>query len=254
MFDKIISLLLVNNHRKSIPKNPNFTVKDIQKFFKYKKNSTTLKVILPGWSDGLSWVTKIFARHLSRKGFSCLVYSIPRTILPHNPHLAPEIFNLVRETIKKDISEIRSQHNFKNIDVIAPSLGAVIACLIANNNQDITNIFLLVPGSRLASGLWDGIRTQGLRQIYENQGFNKEKLEALWHTLAPKNNIDGLGGKKIFIAISKSDKVIPYGYGKELTELLKKLYSDTLIEENHYLGHYLTVVKYYLFSRVLLKK
>lgn len=192
-------------------------------------------------------------RRLSRRGFSCLVYSLPRTILPHNPNLASEIFNSAKESIKEDIIKIKSQYNFIKIDIIAPSLGVVLACLIANDNKDVTNIFFLVPGNSLASPLWDGVGTQKLKQIYETQGFNKRKLEKLWHTLAPKNNINGLRGKGIFVAISKSDKVISYCYGKEFAELSKKLYPDTIIRENLYLGHYLTAIRYYLFDNELLK-
>ncbi len=252
MIDKIINFLFTNHFEKH-RKNTNFTVNDIQKYFIYKDGSHTLKIILPGWGNGVSWTTKVLARRLSQRGFSCLVYSLPRTILPYDPHIAPAIFNIVKESIKENIVNIKSQYNFKKIDIISTSLGVVTACLIANDNKDIINTFFIVPGSCLASSLWDGVRTQRLKQIYEAQGMDKEKLKKIWHSLAPKNNISILSSKGIFIAISKSDKVIPYSYGREFAELSKKLYPDTLIKENLHLGHYLTTVKYYLFGKELLK-
>lgn len=253
MFDKIINFLWITNHFEKYPKNNNFTANEMQRFFIHKENSLTLKIILPGWGDGFSWVTKVLVKRLSRRGFSCLAYSLPRTILPHDPNFAPGIFSIVKESIKKDITNIKSRYNFKKIDIIAPSLGVVIACLVTNDNNDITNTFFIVPGGCLASSLWDGVRTQRLKQIYETQGMDKEKLKKLWYSLAPKNNVSILSSKRIFIAISKSDKVIPYSYGKEFAELLKKLYPDTLIKENLHLGHYLTTVKYYLLGKELLK-
>ena len=210
MFDKIINFLLIKNRFEMYSKNTDFTANEIQRFFIHKENSLALKIILPGWSDSLSWVTKGLIRRLSRRGFSCLAYSLPRTILPHDPNLAPGIFSIVKEFIKRDISNIKSQYNFKKIDIIAPSLGVVIACLIANDNKDITNTFFIVRGGCLASSLWDGVKTQRLKQIYETQGIDKEKLKKLWYSLAPKNNISILNNKRIFIAISKSDKIIPY--------------------------------------------
>jgi hypothetical protein len=69
-----------------------------------------------------------------------------------------------------------------------------------------------VPGSCLASSLWDGVRTKKFKKEYEFQGIDKEKLKEIWKSLAPKNNIDKLNNKKIFVYISKSDKVIPYIY------------------------------------------
>jgi hypothetical protein len=71
----------------------------------------------------------------------------------------------------------------------------------------------------------------------------------LWEDLAPKNNVRNIGNKNIFLVISKSDKVIPYFFGKEFANLLARLYPEaTSIEENS-LGHYLTIAKYYLFGK-----
>ena len=112
----------------------------------------------------------------------------------------------------------------------------------------------MVPGSCLASSLWKGIRTQKLKKIYEKQNIKLEQLQTLWQSLAPKNNISALDNKNIFIAISKSDKVIPYPFGKELADLVKTKYpQNTSIAENKYLGHYFTVLKYYFFSKKLLE-
>ncbi len=176
MFDKIINFLWVTKRFEKYP-DINFTANEIQKLFIHKENSLALKIILPGWGDGLSWVTKILVRRLSRRGYSCLAYSLPKTILPYDPNLAPGIFSIVKETIKRDIKDIKSQYNFKRLDIIAPSLGVVIACLVANDNRDITNTFFMVPGSCLASSLWDGARTQRLKQVYTTQGIDKEKLK-----------------------------------------------------------------------------
>ena len=128
------------------------------------------------------------------------------------------------------------------------------ACLIANDNDDIQNLFFIVPGSCLASSLWNGIRTQKLKNIYERQNISQEQLKTSWGNLAPKNNLDAMRNKNIFISISKSDKVIPYCFGKELAYLAKKLYpNNAIVQENSRLGHYLTIVKYYLFDKELLE-
>ncbi len=254
MFDKIINFLWVTNRFEKYSKNVNFTADEIQRFFIYKEHSFALKIILLGWSSGLSWITKILARRISRKGFSCLVYSLPRTILPHDTNLAPKRFSIIKEFIKQDIANIKSQYNFQKIDIIAVSLGVVSACLIANDNDDIQNLFFIVPGSCLTSSLWNGIKTQKLKNIYERQNINQEQLKISWKSLAPKNNASTMANKNIFIAISKSDKVIPYCFGKELADLVKKLYpNNTIVQENSYLGHYLTAIKYYLFDKELLK-
>jgi hypothetical protein len=226
----------------------------INKKFIRGENPSILKIILPPWGDGEPFITKFLMRKFNKSGYSCLAYFFPKYILSKNPKNTIKFFEVIKNQIKSDIQELKSQHGFSQIDIVAPSLGVVSACLIANQNNDIQNLFFIVPGSCLASSLWDGIRTQNLKEHYEQSDLDKEQLKILWHDLAPKNNVDFMVGKNIFIAISKADKVIPYRYGKELADLFKNLYpNNTKVVENSYLGHYLTAIKYYFFSKELLK-
>jgi hypothetical protein len=226
----------------------------INKKFVKHNNSSVLKIIIPQWGDEEFFATRILIRRLHKEGYSCLYFCLPKDILSSNVKDTIKFFNSITEQIKRDIQKLKDEYNFQRIDIIAASLGCVSACLIANGNKDIQNLFLLVPGSCLAQSLWNGIRTQKLRNIYEQQNINQEQLKNIWKDLAPKNNINLMNDKNIFIAISKSDKLISYSFGKELADLVKKLYpKDTTIKENNYLGHYLTVAKYYLFDKALLK-
>lgn len=224
-----------------------------KKFIRGSDNSS-LKIILPPWGDGEPIVTKILIRRLHKRGHSCLAYFFPKHILSPNIDDTASFFKLIQDQIKSDISRLKTEYSFKKVDIIAPSLGVVNACLIANDNDDIQNLFFIVPGSCLASSLWNGIRTQKLKNIYERQNISQEQLKTSWGNLAPKNNLDAMRNKNIFISISKSDKVIPYCFGKELADLAKKLYpNNAIVQENSCLGHYLTIVKYYLFDKELLK-
>lgn len=230
-----------------------FTIQ-IDKKFIQSKNSSVLKIILPTWGEGETLITKILIWRLHQKGHSCLAYFFPKHLLSNNPNNTVEFFNLIKDQIKSDIEKFKSQFNFKRIDIITASLGVVSACLIANNNDGIKNLFFIVPGSCLASSLWNGTRTQKLKNAYKSQNINQEQLQAMWKMLAPKDNIDSMNYKNIFIAISKSDKVIPYCFGRELADLIKNSYpKNTTVKENKLLGHYLTIVKYYLFDKTLLK-
>ncbi|MFA6099053.1 MAG: hypothetical protein WCV50_05985 [Patescibacteria group bacterium] len=227
---------------------------NINKKFIKNDSSSTLKIILPPWGDKESIISRILIRRLNKKGYSCLAYFFPRHILSSDVDKTVEFFNTIKERVKSDIKKLKAEYNFQKIDIIAPSLGVVSACLIANGNQDISNLYFIVPGSCLAASLWNGIRTQHLKNIYEKQGINQEKLINIWGSLAPKNNINALAGKNIFIAISRSDKIIPYRFGKELADLMTKLYPQTtVVQENGHLGHYLTVIKYYLSGKELLE-
>ena len=251
-FDNIISFLL--NSFDSGNKEKNSEIHIGKKFTK-NNNSSVLKIILLAREgEGEAYITKILIRRLHKKGYSSLSYFFPKHLPSSNANKTINNFDFIKNQIKFDILKIKTEHNFQKIDIIAPSLSVVSACLIANDNDNIQNLFLLVPSSCLASSLWNGIRTQKLKNTYEHQNINQEDLKNRWKNLAPKRNINTMRGKNIFIAISKSDKVIPYHFGKELTNLTKKLHpNNTIIQENTYIGHYFTVIKYYLFNKELLK-
>ena len=118
--------------------------------------------------------------------------------------------------------------------------------MCANNNQNIDEIFLIIPGHCLAESIWQGISTQKIRQEYENQKISLKKLKNYWYTLAPENNINNLKSKKVSIFLSKADKVIPYYCGKKLLEKAKSLKYNLFYNINDNPGHYLTALKFYL--------
>ncbi|MFA6436609.1 MAG: hypothetical protein WC242_00625 [Candidatus Paceibacterota bacterium] len=252
VFDNIIAFFLNNWDR--FYHFPDSSELKIRKKLEISKNSSTLKIILPPRGDGDTSVTRILMKRFVKEGYSCLAYFFPKHLLLTNAKKTVEIYDFVQDYTRKDIAEIKKKYHFKRIDIVAPSLGIVSACLMANDNPDISSLYAIAPGSCLATSLWSSNRMEKLRRIYESQGIDLEKLQKLWGHLAPKNNIDDLNNKKIFVALSKSDKVVPYSHGKEFAELLKKQYgANVMIQKNFCLGHYLTVVKYFLFSRELMK-
>ncbi len=251
MFDRILNLLWITDYFEKFVINEDSFDK-IQKSFVYKPGSKTLKVIIPPWEDGTDILTKGLIRRFGKKDCSYITYSFGLDLLSPEIELTLKKFNYINYQVRSDISELKNKYGFERVDVIGTSLGVVSACLITNGNDDVNSLSCIVPGSDLAESLWDGIRTWKLRNTYKSEELNKERLMNAWNDVAPKNSIDKLDGKKIFVAISRGDHIIPYKYGREFADLLKNKYRDVEIEENRSLGHYLTVAKYYLFSKKLL--
>ncbi len=251
MFDRLINLIWISDYfQKFVIKEDSFD--KIQRSFTYKPGSKILKVIIPPWEDGTNILTKGLIRRLNKKDFSYISYEFGIDLLSPDTELTLKKFNYINYQVRFDISELKKKYGFERVDVIGTSLGVVSACLISNGNDDINSLSCIVPGSNLARSLWYGIRTWKLRNIYKSQKITEEKLIETWNSVAPKNNIDKMKGKEIFVAISKSDRVIPYFYGKEFADLLKSKYSNIIVEENKTLGHYVTIAKYCLFSKKLL--
>jgi len=235
-------------------KKENIQKFSIKKTFLINNRTSVLKVIISPKGDQVPPTDRILIKRLYKKGYSCLYYYISGSVLSTDVNETLSNFDQIKNEIRQDISKYKKEYNFERIDMISSSLGNVSACLVTNGNDDINNLYLIVPGSCIASSLWHGIRTENLRSIYEEQEINEIILKDLWRSLDPKNNINALKGKNIFLAITKCDKVIPYTYGKEFVNQVQITYPDnTFINENVNLGHYFTVIKYYIFSDELLK-
>ena len=217
----------------------------LKKKFSYKKDSRELFILLPPWGGHLFY--NFFPRHfLLKKGFSVLEYEFPKAILSSNWKFTLDYFNFIRKSVINEIEKLKKEYGFQKIKIIGVSLGCVNACMCANSNELIDEIFLIIPGHCLAESMWRGISTQQIRQEYENQKISIEELKIHWHALAPENNITNLKSKKISIFLSKTDKVIPYYCGKKLLEKAKSLKYNLFYKINNNLGHYLTALQFYL--------
>jgi len=249
-FDYLIKTLWISNYFENFSKSEDKQEKNfaIKRYFKHVEGAKKMVVILPARNNALL-LTKFLCWRINRSGSSCLYYSFPNELLSPDTKSTLKGFMDKKEEIRRDISEVKDNFGYEDVDLVAPSLGVVSAMLIANDNKDINRLFLVVPGSCLAASLWHGIRTQKLKKIYEKNGIDCDKLQELWKELAPKNNIDSLQDKSINVYISKSDKVIPYEYGKEFADCLVGKCKKLKVEENPILGHYLSVVKFYFFNK-----
>ncbi len=219
--------------------------KIIKKRFNYKKDSKELYILLPPWGGRIFY--NFFLRHLlMKKGYSFLEYEFPKAILSTNWKFTLDYFNFIRESVVKESEKLKKRYGFQKIKIIGISLGCVNTCMCANNNESIDEIFLILPTHCLAELVWQGISTQKIRQEYENQKISLKELKNYWHALAPENNITKLKSKKVSIFLSKADKVAPYYCGKKLLEKSKSLEYNLFYNINDNLGHYLTVIQFYL--------
>lgn len=245
-FDYIIKFLWLTNYFEKFP-DPKGKNYPIEKYFRHASRADELIVVLPFWKSW-TFANKLLNWRALRSGKSCLFYSFSPELLSSDPEYTLQEFHKIKAQVRQDISDLKKQYGYSKIKIIATSLGVVSAMMIADGNKDVDELLLIVPGSCLASSLWDGIRTQRLKKIYEQKGIDKEKLQKMWKELAPKNNVSQIEGKKIHVAISKSDKLIPYKYGKEFADILKE--KGASIKESIFPGHYISIIQFYLFGKL----
>jgi len=209
-----------------------------------------LYVIVPPWRASFDTPPMRFLKEkILKTKCSCLVYEFPIDILSTDVLRTKKYFKIIQKKIKANISKIKKKYKFKEIVLVGISLGNVHALMVANDNEDVDGLCLVVPGDSLAYCLWNGVATVDLQKGIEQRKINLDKLEKIWQDLAPKNNIDRLEGKDIEVYLSRSDKVIPYESGDRLVKDMEKRGLSIKVFKNKKLGHYLTALKF-IFSKV----
>ena len=213
----------------------------IKKDFVHTNGAETLFLVMPTWADTIKYLGRA-KNQVVVSGASFLAYDFPRAILSNNYNLTKNCFDKVNELVRNEISNLKKQYGYTSCVIIGGSLGAVYALMVANGNEDINRTVLIVPSNCLAEAMWKGCRTQHLRKAYEKQGISLKQLKEFWYALAPENNLN-LEDKSISVYLSKTDSVIPYKLGKALVKKMK----GAGLNLNKYLGHYLTLIYFYLF-------
>lgn len=205
----------------------------------------TLYVLIPPWRGRTDYFRLVRSK-IKKAGQSYLEYKISSRTLSSDHEQTRVLFEDVRRNITNDLEKSDNDYHFKKVVLIATSIGCVEALMVANNNPLVNKIILIAPGNCLAESLWKGIRTKSLRKSLEQKGVTLDFLKDHWRNLAPENNIEGLTGKELVIYLSKADKIIPFELGNILIEKMRAKGLNPLIIENHFLGHFGTVIQYLL--------
>ncbi|OGF51642.1 hypothetical protein A3I27_04325 [Candidatus Giovannonibacteria bacterium RIFCSPLOWO2_02_FULL_43_11b] len=250
ILDHLYTAFNFRNRQESDITLENIETKFNKKFY-YQPNSSGLCCFVSGWGENLAHTKKIRALFW-KKGYSFAEYQLPLEILSANHQRTLEFFKTIRDIIKKDIFEHSVRNQFSRIELMGVSLGAVMACLVANNNNLINKLYLLVPGNSLAESLWLGIRTQNLKKEFEKQGINLEQLENYWHDLAPQNNLN-FPQSQICLVLSQADGIIPFSCGQKLVESMQQTGLRPEVKINRFFGHYGTMAAIYLFPNRFLE-
>lgn len=150
----------------------------IRKEFFHSPNSSVLIITAPAWGMTLTkWM--FIKKWINKSNLSFLGYEFPRGILSNDHILTEEIFKIIKETVSRDIEDLKIKYKFKKCVIVGLSLGSSFGSMIYKENRDITDIVLVCPGNNLALNMWNGCRTQHLRKSYEKQEISLEQLKSI---------------------------------------------------------------------------
>jgi hypothetical protein len=229
------------NERAAKPANPGFMPENVVTDRKLlNADGRNLHVLFPPWHGGAR-AYKILSRRLIGLGDAVLQYTFDDHILHEDPNRVNESFRTIKSTVATDLHTIADTHKYERINLIGVSLGTPALTMVASAFSRFDSATLVVPGSRLAPCLWNGIMTQHFRQTYQMQGFNNDtELDTLWKDIAPQRHANAFRGKTVNVRISEHDQVIPTTYQEEFVDALSNVNADVQVQRTQF-GHYGTI-------------
>ena len=226
-------------------KNPLF-----KRFYIYKNSSRAYVLLAPWHANPFAFYA--LKNKILKSGFSCVLYNFIPDILSPDVGGTRQYFEIIAEQIKEDLREFQTRYKISRFVLVGFSLSCVTASMVASFNKVVEGVVFVVPGSSLAKSLWSGLRTVNIRRVMEKSKATLLYLERGWENLAPKKYAEGFKDKRVKIILSQSDVIIPYSLGREFADAVKEFVPTAVIEENRYLGHYGTILKFCFVSKEVL--
>jgi hypothetical protein len=147
----------------------------------------------------LAWWRKdcwIINKKLSKHS-AVLYYNFHDQILEPEITRVPESFKTIGKRAGSDTARLVADYKYKSVHLVGISLGSAGLAMAAKNYPGFSSCTLVVAGDNLATLMWDGSRTQGIRRSFSEQGITKQELDNAWQEIAPKNQAITFKGKNV---------------------------------------------------------
>lgn len=207
----------------------------------YKKQYFNLKnkriiFFLVGWKSKI-WEYYFVVLILLLNRYDCIIYEYGDEILTPNIEKTISSFNLITDDVLRTIDKMKTK-KYESFAIFGTSLGTVLSLIVANRTKSINKIILNLTSSSLAKTTWswDSLNNE-FKQNLINNGVTLKSLEKSWRMLAPINNLENIGDRQILIYLAEKDEVIPYAYGLELIQKIKKNKINYELVVNNKNGH-----------------
>jgi len=207
-------------------------------------DASELNVIFPPW-HGAKEVTQILERRLVRNGSAVMAFDFHDHILEPNMPGVIAVHEHMSDSIAEDVNKRRVDEDFERVNLIGISLGSAALSLTASKLDTFTRVTNVVPGSNLAQCMWNGIRTQGIRESFERQGITLDELDKAWTTLGPSYHAPIMEGKEVNVRLSLNDGFVPTEYGEEYVAALQEAGANVSVQRSR-LGHAMNIIKFCL--------
>lgn len=214
------------------------------------EDNQRLTVVFPHWR-GKGKLYDALGRRLSRQGSAVLTYQFHNQILEPRVDRVIDSFMYIKDSVLADIKELVRTHKYKEVSLIALSLGNASLALVASEFQEFTSATMVVVGSSLARGAWEGSLTHQLQADIAAQNMDEASLDEIWRQLNPIEHVGAFTGKDVLLYQSGVDTVIPVPLQHEMAAGLEAAGAHLEARYAH-IGHAASITNFCLRSSPIL--
>jgi pimeloyl-ACP methyl ester carboxylesterase len=204
-------------------------------------DSNKLAVVFPPWHGGGRFIQRLVYR-LRSENWAVLNYAFHDQILEPSIQRVPQSFTAIKDQVADELNTLRKAQ-YERMHLIGISLGTMSMTLAASEYHEFQSATFVLPSSKLASSVWEGMRTQNIRQLLNVHGYTKSDVEEAWSELEPIKYAKDFTGKEVNTYVSSTDRIILPSFQREMVNALRERGSN--LKENYSrLGHASSIINY----------
>jgi len=207
-----------------------------------------LTVLFHPWHGG-GRAYQVLQKRLTARNRAVLPLLFHDQILTHDTQQVLESFQTVQSKVSTKLQELAESGRYTRTSLFAASLGTPALAMTATAFRGFDRATLLTPGSNLATCMWEGRRTQAIRDHLERQGETLADIDEVWQPIAPVNHVAAFKGKELTAIVSGSDKIIPTKYQDAFADAVLDADINARIYRSSY-GHHGTIGRYCLLGNI----
>lgn len=226
-------------------------IKSIRKTIIYNKNSQKALIILPQWMGRL-WLYRRLIKKLKSE-YTLVVYQLPNDLINENPNKVIKKFLEAKKDIIETVSNLKSR-GVNEFSIFGTSLSTALVFMVADSEKSFGKIIVGLCGSHVSKSFIESeqLLVRHIRRKMKKNVPNLTKLIEYWKELEPINNLKNMKGRKLYIYLARNDKVVPYKYGLELLDTIKRNKIQYDLHVENIFGHYIAGIKQSLFPRMII--
>jgi len=184
-----------------------------------------------------------FIRSLNKRGYSVVAYDYPaRLVLDAEFDAYERLYEGIKSDTHIRIKTLKPQQVY----AYGVSMGTVLAHRLTQDTSQIHHVALSLSYGDMVTNIMHSPATRKTRRTMQTKGLTVDNLREAVKFFDPIINAKGLRHKKVWLHLSRQDKVLDYRVTSKTKEVFESTIRDFTYTESKRLGHYAAGVKHML--------